>query len=79
MTTKSWVCSTAPIASANAPNSCELDFIQAQAEAARYAKMPRMIELDAGAIRPVAAIFDVMGKALLARIEIDGCNALTRL
>ncbi len=56
-----------------------LDFVEAKAKAARHAKMPRMIELDAGAVRPAAAVLDVMREALLARIEIDGRYALTGL
>jgi hypothetical protein len=36
-------------------------------------------ELEAAASRPVAAIFDVMGEALLPRIEVYGGDALAGL
>ena len=38
--------------------------------------MHRHFELDAGARRPVAPVLDVMGEALLPRIEIDGRDPL---
>jgi hypothetical protein len=55
-----------------------LDFIEPQAKAARHAKMPGIIELNAGAGRPIAPVFDVVGETLLARVAIDRGNALTR-
>ena len=41
--------------------------------------MPGMFELDAGARRPIAAVFDIMGEAALARVEIDRGDALAGL
>ena len=38
--------------------------------------MRRLLELDARALGPVAAVLDVMREALLARVEIDGGDAL---
>jgi hypothetical protein len=34
--------------------------------------MQRQLEIEAGAARPGAPVIDVMGKALLAAVEIDG-------
>ena len=42
-------------------------------------EMRRQFELDAGALGPGAAIFDVMREALLARVEVDGGDALPGL
>ena len=79
MMTKSWFCSTAPTASAKAREFLRLDLLDPGAEAARDAKMPRMVEFEPGAGRPVAPIVDIVREAALARVEIDGGNALTRL
>src|SRR5262249_9805540 len=53
----------------------ELDrfvFVELERRAARHAKMHRHLELDAGALGPAAPVLDVVGKALLPRVEIDG-------
>ena len=41
--------------------------------------MRRQLELDARTLGPGAAVLDVMGEALLARVEIDGGDALAGL
>ena len=41
--------------------------------------MHRQFEIDAGAARPGTAVVDVMGKAQLPAIEIDGGDALAGL
>ncbi len=56
-----------------------LDLLDLGAEAAGDAKVHRHVELDAGPRRPVAAVLDVMGEALLPGIEIDGGDALAGL
>jgi hypothetical protein len=39
------------------------DFVEAQAKAACNAKMHGNVELDAGALGPIATVFDVMGES----------------
>jgi hypothetical protein len=56
-----------------------LDFIEPHAEAARDAKVSGMLKLKASARGPVAAIFNVMGKAALTGVEIDRGDALSGL
>ena len=56
-----------------------LDLVEAHAEAAGDAIMRRDIELDTGAPRPIAAVFDVMGEAFLPRIEVYGGDPLPGL
>ena len=67
---------------ATRPESGEFDclvLVQLDAGAARDAVMRRHFELDVRALRPVAAIFNVMREALLPGVEIDSGDSLTAL
>src|SRR4029079_10412956 len=57
----------------------ELDrlvLVELERGAARDAEMHRHLELDSGMPGPAAPVLDVMGEALLARVEIDGRDPL---
>ena len=79
MTTKSWLLLDGAYRLGKGGEFLRLDLFDSGTETTRHAKMPRMIERDPGAGRPVAPIFDIMREAALAGVEIDGGNALTRL
>ena len=50
-----------------------------RAVAARDAVMRRQFEIEPGVLRPGLAVLDVMGEALLARVEVDRGDPLARL
>jgi hypothetical protein len=79
MTTKSWVLLDRAYRFGKSGKFLRFDFVEPQAEAACNAKMLGNVELDAGALGPVATVFDVMGETFLTGVEIDGGDALARL
>ena len=79
MTTKSWVCSIAPIAAEKSANSSASFASSECAFGARDAIVRRQFELEARVLGPGAAVLDVMGEAFLPRVEIDGGDALAGL
>src|SRR5581483_4106807 len=56
-----------------------LDLVEAHTAAARDAIVGGKSELEAGAGRPVAAVFDVVSEAALAGVEINRGDALAGL
>ena len=50
-----------------------------RAVGARYAVMRRQFEIEPGMLRPGLTVFDVMGEALLARVEVDRGDPLASL
>ncbi len=50
-----------------------------RAVAARHAIMRRQFKIEPGMLRPGLTVFDVMGEALLARVEVDGGDPLPSL
>ena len=79
MTTKSWVFSTARHRLGEGGELLRLDFVEPHAEAAGDAVMFGKFQIDAGPRRPVAPVLDIVRKAALARVEVDGGDTLAGL
>ena len=79
ITTTSWLCSIALIALREVGELLRLVGFERIALGPRHAIMRRQIELDARALAPGAAVFDVMRETFLPAVEIDGRDALAGL